>query len=70
MWHDDTCHGDTCHGDTWHDEGQVSWIEISKWVTHDIMRVMCQATKREISEGRGRESMEEKNKEKKKKRGK
>ena len=45
----------------------MSWIEISKWVTHGMMRVMCQATNREISESQGRESVEEKHKKKKKK---
>ena len=38
--------GDTWHGDTWHDEGQVSWIEISEWVTHGMMKTMRQAIER------------------------
>ena len=33
------------------------------WVTHGMMRAMCQATKREISESGGRKSMEGKRKE-------
>ena len=38
------------------------------WVTHDMMRAMCQATKRKISESGGRESVEEKMEEIKKER--
>ena len=62
----DTWHDNTCHGDTWHDEGQVSWIEISMirnmWVTHGMMRAMCQATKSdkcELGERIGGEKIEE-----------